>query len=96
MAARLGLPRIPPGGPAPQIEAVRDVLADTVNPELPGVIMVSRPSDALAVKREAQIAFSGLFLGLAAVALVVGGVGVRTRTTWTTSGPGSPVCTRPV
>ncbi|MEV1069358.1 ABC transporter permease [Streptomyces sp. NPDC050263] len=60
----------------PQIEAVRDVLADTVNPELPGVIMVSRPSDALAAKRAAQTTFSGLFLGLAAVALVVGGVGV--------------------
>lgn len=59
-----------------RIEAVRDVLPDTVNPGLPGVITVSRPSDALAAKRDTQTTFSALFLGLAGVALVVGGVGV--------------------
>ena len=59
-----------------QLEAVRDVLAATMFPENPGRIEVSRPSDALAAKRIAETTFSGLFLGLAGVALLVGGVGV--------------------
>ncbi|MEU6146801.1 ABC transporter permease [Streptomyces sp. NPDC047081] len=59
-----------------QIEAVRDVLPATVNPELPGVVQVSRPSDALAAKRATESTFSALFLGLAGVALLVGGIGV--------------------
>ncbi|MEU9775918.1 ABC transporter permease [Streptomyces sp. NPDC047968] len=130
-ATRLGVPDLPPGGPAPQIfvndrwftvigilaatplspdidrsvlvswdaartelrfdghptviyvkarepalEAVRSVLAATVHPELPGMVQISRPSDALAAKRATQTTFSALFLGLAAVALLVGGIGV--------------------
>lgn len=59
-----------------RLEAVRSVLAATVFPENPGRIEVSRPSDALAAKRIAESTFSGLFLGLAGVALLVGGVGV--------------------
>ncbi|MFL6120052.1 ABC transporter permease [Actinophytocola sp.] len=59
-----------------QLEAVREVLAATVFAENPGRIVVSRPSDALAAKRIAETTFSGLFLGLAGVALLVGGVGV--------------------
>jgi putative ABC transport system permease protein len=59
-----------------QVEAVRDVLPATLRPDLAGMISVSRPSDALAAKRAAQGTFSVLFLGLAAVALVVGGIGV--------------------
>jgi putative ABC transport system permease protein len=59
-----------------QLEDVRSVLAATVFPENPGRIEVSRPSDALAAKRIAETTFSGLFLGLAGVALLVGGVGV--------------------
>lgn len=59
-----------------QLEAVRSVLAATVFPENPTRIEVSRPSDALAAKRIAETTFSGLFLGLAGVALLVGGVGV--------------------
>lgn len=59
-----------------QIEAVRDVLPETINPELPGVVQVSRPSDALAAKRATESTFSALFLGLAGVALLVGGIGV--------------------
>lgn len=59
-----------------RIEAVRDVLPDTVNPELPGLVQVSRPSDALAAKRATEHTFSALFLGLAGVALLVGGIGV--------------------
>lgn len=59
-----------------QLEAVRSVLAATMFPENPARIEVSRPSDALAAKRIAESTFSGLFLGLAGVALLVGGVGV--------------------
>jgi putative ABC transport system permease protein len=59
-----------------QLENVRGVLAATVFPENPARIEVSRPSDALAAKRITETTFSGLFLGLAGVALLVGGVGV--------------------
>lgn len=58
------------------ITDVRAVLPATVNPELPGMVQVSRPSDALAAKQATQTTFSALFLGLAGVALLVGGVGV--------------------
>ncbi|MBP2704558.1 ABC transporter permease [Microbispora sp. RL4-1S] len=58
------------------VEDVRDVLAATVDPQVPDLVQVSRPSDALAAKRVTESAFSALFLGLAGVALLVGGVGV--------------------
>ncbi|GAA2140552.1 ABC transporter permease [Actinomadura napierensis] len=58
------------------VDGVRDVLARTVNPEHPEEVEVSRPSDALQAKAEAAGAFTGLLLGLGAVALLVGGVGV--------------------
>ncbi|WP_285746110.1 ABC transporter permease [Lentzea sp. NBRC 105346] len=58
------------------IDDVRGVLPATVFPESPGEIRVSRPSDALAAKRLTENTFSALFLGLAGVALLVGGVGV--------------------
>ncbi|MEU7756967.1 ABC transporter permease [Micromonospora sp. NPDC049101] len=58
------------------LEAVRAVLPETIHPEQPGQVQVSRPSDALAAKRATENAFSALFLGLAAVALLVGGIGV--------------------
>jgi putative ABC transport system permease protein len=60
----------------PQMDAVRTVLPATVYPELPGMVQVSRPSDALAAKRAAQSTFSALIFGLAGVALLVGGIGV--------------------
>ncbi|GAA4375679.1 ABC transporter permease [Actinomadura verrucosospora] len=55
---------------------VRDVLARTVDPEHPEQVQVSRPSDALEARAAASGAFTGLLLGLGAVALLVGGVGV--------------------
>lgn len=58
------------------VPAVREVLAATANPEAPSEVKVSRPSDALAAKQAADRAFTGLLLGLGAVALLVGGVGV--------------------
>ncbi|MFJ4685214.1 ABC transporter permease [Streptomyces sp. NPDC088789] len=58
------------------VEQVASVLAGTANPEAPNEVTVSRPSDALAAKQAAGRAFTGLLLGLGAVALLVGGVGV--------------------
>jgi putative ABC transport system permease protein len=58
------------------VEAVRGVLARTANPAAPNEVDVSRPSDALAAEAAADIAFTGLLLGLGAVALLVGGIGV--------------------
>jgi putative ABC transport system permease protein len=59
-----------------QLDSVRGVLAATANPAAPNEVQVSRPSDALAAKRATGQAFTGLLLGLGAVALLVGGVGV--------------------
>jgi putative ABC transport system permease protein len=59
-----------------QVPAVRDVLAATANPEAPYQVVVSRPSDALAAKLATQRTFNGVLLGLGAVALLVGGIGV--------------------
>jgi putative ABC transport system permease protein len=58
------------------VEAVRAVLAATANPQSPNEVRVSRPSDALAARRATNRTFTGLLLGLGAVALLVGGVGV--------------------
>lgn len=58
------------------VSQVRDVLAATANPQQPYDVKVSRPSDALAARQAAEQAFTGLLLGLGAVALLVGGIGV--------------------
>jgi putative ABC transport system permease protein len=58
------------------LEAVRAVLPATIDPENPSDVEVTRPSDALAAKRATQTSFSALFIGLAGVALLVGGIGV--------------------
>jgi putative ABC transport system permease protein len=62
--------------PESAVEAVRGVLGATANPENPNEVKVSRPSDALAAAQASDRAFTGLLLGLGAVALLVGGVGV--------------------
>jgi putative ABC transport system permease protein len=59
-----------------RVEQVQAVLGSTANPEAPNEVEVSRPSDALAAKQAASEAFTRLLLGLGAVALLVGGVGV--------------------
>jgi putative ABC transport system permease protein len=56
--------------------AVRNLVPATANPEHPEEVQVSRPSDALEAKAAAKGAFTSLFLGLGAVALLVGGVGI--------------------
>jgi putative ABC transport system permease protein len=58
------------------VDAVVNILAATANPEAPSTVDVSQPSAALVARAEAKGAFNDLFLGLAAVALLVGGVGV--------------------
>ena len=59
-----------------QVEAVGAVLPATANPENPEEVDVSRPSDALAAKAATDSTLTGLLLGLGAVSLLVGGVGV--------------------
>lgn len=61
---------------ADQVKAVRAVLGATANPEAPNEVDVSRPSDALAAAQATDETFTALLLGLGAVALLVGGVGV--------------------
>jgi putative ABC transport system permease protein len=57
-------------------EDVFAVLAQTANPENPNEVDVSRPSDALEAKSKADETLTALLLGLGAVALLVGGVGI--------------------
>src|SRR5262249_55011994 len=52
------------------------LLAATANPETPSQVTVSQPSAALVAQADAKTALNGLFLGLGAVALLVGAVGV--------------------
>ncbi len=59
-----------------RVEAVQAVLGRTANPEAPSDVAVSRPSDALEAKAQADEALTALLLALGAVALVVGGVGI--------------------
>lgn len=58
------------------IEDVRAVLPATANPANPEEVEVSRPSEVIAAKAAAASTFTALFLGLGAVALLVGGLGI--------------------
>jgi len=59
-----------------QVDAVHAVLAATANPHYPYQVGISRPSDVLVARAAAKAALNGLFLGLGAVSLLVGAVGV--------------------
>jgi putative ABC transport system permease protein len=59
-----------------EVGDVRSLVGATANPENPEEVEVSRPSDALEAKAAAEGAFTSLLLGLGAVALLVGGVGI--------------------
>ncbi len=58
------------------IDDVREVLPNTANPQNPEEIEVSQPSDALEARAAVNDSFTALFVGLGAVALLVGGVGI--------------------
>jgi putative ABC transport system permease protein len=58
------------------VRAARNLIPASANPEHPEQVDVSRPSDVLAARAVAKGAFTALFLGLGAVALLVGGVGI--------------------
>jgi putative ABC transport system permease protein len=59
-----------------QVSAVHDLLAATADPEDPSRVTVGRPSDALVARAAAKGALNSLFLGLGAVSLLVGAIGV--------------------
>lgn len=59
-----------------QIDAVRGVVSSTADPQSPDEVSVSRPTDVLEAQDAADGAFTSLFLGLGAVALLVGGIGI--------------------
>jgi putative ABC transport system permease protein len=59
-----------------QVNAVDNLLANQASPEDPSGVDVSQPSSALVARADAKSAFSTLFLGLGAVALLVGAIGV--------------------
>jgi putative ABC transport system permease protein len=59
-----------------RVDAVHDLLAAQADPENPGQVSVGLPSAALVAQAEAKSALDVLFLGLGAVALLVGAIGV--------------------
>jgi putative ABC transport system permease protein len=59
-----------------EVAAVDGVLGPTADPEAPSNVDVSQPSSTLVAQADAKSALNGLFLGLGAVALLVGAVGV--------------------
>jgi putative ABC transport system permease protein len=59
-----------------QVNVVYNLLGSQADPEDPSGVNVSQPSSALVAQADAKSAFSTLFLGLGAVALLVGAIGV--------------------
>ena len=58
------------------MRAAAALLPSAADPWDPGEVAVSRPSDALEAQAAAEGAFTSLFLGLGAVALLVGAIGI--------------------
>ena len=59
-----------------QVNQVSGLLAPTADPQSPDGVTVSRPSDALEARAAAKGQFTTLLLGLGAVALLVGAIGI--------------------
>jgi putative ABC transport system permease protein len=59
-----------------RVPEAAELLAATADPQNPEQTQVSRPSDALQARADAQSTLTAVFLGLGAVALLVGGVGI--------------------
>jgi putative ABC transport system permease protein len=58
------------------VAAVRTRLSRMANPEHPDEVRLSRPSDALVARAAAQRVYTGLWVGLGGVALLVGSLGI--------------------
>jgi putative ABC transport system permease protein len=58
------------------VTSVSDLLGPTANPMDPSAVNVSRPSDVLEARAAAKGQFTTLLLGLGAVALLVGAIGI--------------------
>ncbi|MFT7474873.1 MAG: putative ABC transport system permease protein [Verrucomicrobiales bacterium] len=58
------------------IDDVLGVIPNSADPESPEEVEVVRPTDALEAQEAASSTFDNLFLGLGAVALLVGGIGI--------------------
>jgi putative ABC transport system permease protein len=59
-----------------QVREADTLLGATADPQNPEQTQVSRPSEALQARADAQSTLTAVFLGLGAVALLVGGVGI--------------------
>ena len=59
-----------------KVDQVLTVLAATANPQFPEEVLVEKPTDALEAQEAADDTFTALLLGLGAVSLLVGGVGI--------------------
>jgi len=59
-----------------RVPEASSLLGATADPENPEQTQVSRPSNALQARADAQSTLTSVFLGLGAVALLVGGVGI--------------------
>jgi putative ABC transport system permease protein len=59
-----------------KVDQVLAVLAVTANPQFPDEVTVAKPSDALEAQEAADDTLTALLLGLGAVSLLVGGVGI--------------------
>jgi putative ABC transport system permease protein len=59
-----------------KVAQVSNLLGPTADPQNPSGVQVSRPSDALEARAAAKGQFTTLLLGLGAVALLVGAIGI--------------------
>jgi putative ABC transport system permease protein len=59
-----------------RVSEAASLLPATADPQSPEQTQISRPSSALQARADAQSTLTALFLGLGAVALLVGGVGI--------------------
>jgi putative ABC transport system permease protein len=59
-----------------EVRGAAALLPSAADPWAPEEVAVSRPSDALEAQAAAESSFTSLFLGLGAVALLVGGIGI--------------------
>ncbi len=59
-----------------RVDDIRPLIGPTIRPHAPDEVVVTRPSDAIEAREVTSDSFRSLLLGLGAVALLVGGVGI--------------------